>query len=285
VDHPVFIAGAGRSGTTLAVDMIGLHEELSPLYETEFVTRLAMMIFGQKLPFEELRVHVRKLMDQWTVSLPHRPHNKREHERYHHGPHHVLFTRELALRRTDRFLAELASGVAPIRALAALCDALFADHARRDSKRIVVNKTPSYVHILPVLDAMYPASKVVHCVRDGRDVACSVLSRPWGPRTVGEAAQWWAQKAGEAVAWGRAHPDRYLEVRYEDLLRAPQDELARVLEFLGVEAQATDMLARYGREIRLDTGRSGRWKTLPGQDLAAFHARAGGLLEHFGYAA
>ena len=285
MDHPVFIAGAGRSGTTLAVDMLGLHAELTPLYETEFVTRISMMIFGQRLPLPELRVHVLKLMDAWTEPLPHRPHNKRAHERYHHGPHHVLFTRELAMQRTHRFLADLAAGRAPIKALAAMCDALFADHARKDGKPIVVNKTPSYVHVLPVLDAMYPGSRIVHCVRDGRDVACSVLSRPWGPRTVGEAATWWAQKAGQAVQWGRENPDRYLELRYEDLLTDPRAELSKVLAFLELDDEADEMLARYGREIRLDPSRSGQWRTLPGQDLAAFHAQAGGLLEHFGYAA
>ncbi|SES71567.1 Sulfotransferase family protein [Salinibacillus kushneri] len=30
---PMFIGGAGRSGTTLLVDLIGLHPNISPVYE------------------------------------------------------------------------------------------------------------------------------------------------------------------------------------------------------------------------------------------------------------
>lgn len=62
-----------------------------------------------------------------------------------------------------------------------------------------------------------------------------MLQVPWGPETAEEAAVWWrtrvevARRAGETLG-----PDRYIEVRFEDLTAAPAAELARVTDFLGI---------------------------------------------------
>ena len=47
---------------------------------------------------------VRAIMDQWTQPLPIRPHQKSAYERYHHGPHHILFDRPFAMAQTEQLL-------------------------------------------------------------------------------------------------------------------------------------------------------------------------------------
>jgi hypothetical protein len=46
--RPVFIGGAGRSGTTLVVDLLGTHANLSPVYETNFVLGVARELLAQR---------------------------------------------------------------------------------------------------------------------------------------------------------------------------------------------------------------------------------------------
>jgi len=285
---PIFVCGAGRSGTTLVADLMGMHSGLSPVYETEFVSSIASFAAkgGEEgVDYMDFREDVLTFMDGWAQQLPRKSSSsKAEYECYHHGPHYLLFSRELAMELTHRFLDEVRVGRPIHQALARFCSDLFADHLRRDGKRMVVNKTPSYVYMLPVLAAMYPQLKVVHCVRDGRDVACSVVPRPFGPSSIRGAAAWWADRVEAAVAWGSNHPSRYHEVRFEDLVLQPKQELAKLFQFVGVADESASIVERRGLEVDLDKSRIGKWQCLPRFMLESFQqGRAGSALAHCGY--
>lgn len=284
-DFPVFIGGAGRSGTTLVADMFGVHSQLSPIYETDFVVHLVPELFGgHGRSRDQIEARVRSFMDQWTAPLPLRPHNKREYERYLHGPHHVLFTRETALAELEGLLAALRAGEG-VPAFRTFLDALFGSHCDAAGKPRWINKTPAYVHLLPALDQLYPNFRFVHCVRDGRDVACSVVTRPWGPSTHLAGGDWWARKVMDGLRWGLANPDRYLEVRYEDLLQAPQATLSRGLDFLGVADESAEMVATHqDGAARLDPSRSGAWRDrFAPEEIGPFEQRHRAVLQHLGY--
>ncbi len=85
-----------------------------------------------------------------------------------------------------------------------------------------------------------PDSKVIHIVRDGRDVALSWLKAWFGPASLANAAAMWRDHVRKKKDWGRAHPDRYLEIRYEDLVSAPTRVVAQIAEFLGEEVRSWD---------------------------------------------
>lgn len=244
---PVFIGGAGRSGTTLLVDMLGLHPAISPIYETSFLIVLMRLLMPGTAPSQDVLDRVVAEMEQWTRPLPMRPHFKREYEKFFHGPHYVLFERPFAMERTHQLVAELGNNRSPEEALRRFASDLFGEHARRDGtgKSRVANKTPDYVLYLPQLRALFPDMRFIHCVRDGRDVAASVMSRPWGPRSVAEAAAWWTQRVGAGLEFASGHPDQCICVRYEDLLRSPAAELRRLLHWLGEDDQADHILSRY----------------------------------------
>jgi hypothetical protein len=153
---PVFIGGAGRSGTSLVVDMLGLHPRLSPIYETDFLLQLMRLLFSappvsvNTLPINSLGEKIDQIMDEWTKPLPHRPHNKRQHERFHHGVHHILFDRPFALEQTPHLREAVANAQAPA-GLRTFIGKLFAEHCRLDGKPRWINKTPDYVQHLPIL--------------------------------------------------------------------------------------------------------------------------------------
>lgn len=283
--RPVFIGGAGRSGTTLLVDMLGLHPHLSPIYETDFVIDLLHILLARpQLDPSKVGPKVMAAMDRWTKPLPHRPHNKREHERYHHGVHHILFDRPFAMRQTEIFIAELAHGnlLANFRGL---IDALFTEHCRLDGKPRWINKTPIYVSLLPALRTFFPDLKFIHCLRDGRDVACSVMTRAWGPDNPADAAVWWQEIVERGQQFGAEWPDQYRDVRYEDLVTDPATALGRIFDWLGEDRAEDEVVSRYASgEIQLDPARLYGWReSLSSDDQAAFRETAGPLLEKLGY--
>lgn len=278
---PIFIGGAGRSGTTLLVDLLGLHPNLSPIYETDFVVFIAQTLSAGHPP-EQSAALIRAFMGKWTEPLPHRPHNKREHERFVHGPHHILFERDFALEQTETLCRDVLQGNL-VQGLRHFLSTLFAEHCHRDGKPRWINKTPAYIRMLPLLRTLYPNMKFVHCVRDGRDVACSALTRRFGPTTYSEAARVWAGSVGAGIQFALNHPDAVRVVRYEDVLVDPIETLSPVLEWLG-EDDVGELLQRH--TVGLDGSRTGRWRVeMPANDNVAFTASCGDLLERLGYVA
>ncbi len=281
---PVFIGGAGRSGTTLVVDMLGLHHALSPIYETDFVLMVAAEIFSKK-DVGQIEQNIWQVMDNWTHPLPHRPHNKRRHEKYFHGPHYILFDRKFALIQTQTLLNNLHGD--RVNAFQIFIKTLFAEHVRLDSKQNWLNKTPAYISQLNFLKTVFPDMKFIHCVRDGRDVGCSVITRPWGPRTFLEAAPWWRDTVEKGIQFGQQNQQHYLEIRYEDLITEPAQILFQVFTWLGVVDDTELILKQYqDRENAMSIKNNAlqRWKReATPENVVKFEATAGSALAHFGY--
>src|SRR6266508_118853 len=95
--------------------------------------------------------------------------------------------------------------------IAGMFDAIKSDYARRAGKSRWADKTPRYALTLPFIDRLFPTCQVVHVIRDGRDVVASHSVRA----------------AGAAMT-----PDRYHELRYEDLVSEPEKTLRELLDFL-----------------------------------------------------
>jgi hypothetical protein len=82
--------------------------------------------------------------------------------------------------------------------------------------------------------SLYPEARLVHIIRDPRDVAVSVLRFPWGANNPVVAARDWDRDVRMARALGAAlGPYRYLELRYEALLSEPEETLGRLMAFNG----------------------------------------------------
>ncbi|HZU72639.1 MAG TPA: sulfotransferase, partial [Acidimicrobiales bacterium] len=88
--------------------------------------------------------------------------------------------------------------------------------------RAVVEKTPSNSLVVPYIERVVPGALYIHIIRDPRSVVTSLVDvarswgRSWAPRSAAAAALMWrAHVVGATEA--RAFPDRYIELRYEDL--------------------------------------------------------------------
>jgi hypothetical protein len=88
----------------------------------------------------------------------------------------------------------------------------------------------------------WPEARFVHIIRDGRDVAAShIVTVPWGNKTIERAAAGWLEVVAEPHRV--ATVDRYLEVRYEDLVTDLPASLKMILEF--VDLPWDDSLLRH----------------------------------------
>lgn len=210
--------------------------------------------------------------------------------------------------------------VAPVKAAIPELATLAPDEAARRLRRILnvsrrlglvgsvraVEQTPELAHIVAAIPSAFPESVVVHIVRDGRDVACSLLEKPWLRREQAKAddagvpygayARFWVEPERRAefeavsdarrAAWvwrsyvaSARSAGGAVEVRYERLAADPRATAAELAPHLAVQVGPLgDALSR------VHAASVGRYVTdLSAEQLADVEAEAGTLLRELGY--
>ena len=239
-----FIAGEMRSGTSWLRRTLDAHPEIACGQEGSF--------FGRDYDHEEIPVYAGPV-SSFTRALA----VSEEFRVWHELPWN---------RWTDCYEEDL-------RTLTRLSiDYFLAKEIARTGKRIVGDKSPQHTGCLDEIHEIYPDARVIHIVRDGRDVAVSTVhhwwrlakDRPGGvfeltpeeleirdayledregflasgrsiftEERLGQLARRWSYRVGKAHRDGTAlYGERYLEIRYEDLLRDAPNTLRRILELL-----------------------------------------------------
>ncbi|GAB6066991.1 sulfotransferase [Methylothermus subterraneus] len=215
--EPFFIVGAPRSGTTLLQYMLRSHPNLSlPTGESHFFVPLYQKraSFGDLSRKDNLRRVLEAMYAQSANFLETDLHGLRfDLERLTEGLHRA--------------------GCTTIPAILAY---LYEQNAQGEGKRRWGEKTPYYVLHMPLLLEMFPAAKFIHLIRDGRDVLLSLYGRQkdFGVYNSYFGAKYWEHYVATGQHVGkRLGPERYLEVRYEDLVSAPEATVRHILGFLG----------------------------------------------------
>jgi hypothetical protein len=180
-------------------------------------------------------------------------------------------------------------------------EAFYVSYAKFHDKVRWGDKTPLYVRFIPMLADLFPSARFIHVIRDGRAVALSYMSIPWGPSTVWEAAaKWRADVTAGRRAGGPLGRDRYCEVRYEDLVADPHLELRKICDFSALEFDEAMLSYHQDALRRLQCGphatdwhRSAAapptqglrdWRSqMKPADVEAFEAVAGDELSQLGY--
>ncbi len=144
-----------------------------------------------------------------------------------------------------------------------------------------VEMTPTNIVKADGLVRIFPDAKLVHVVRDGRDVACSVASQFWGPNDLDAALDWWAIRLERGLAACERLPaDRVILVRMEDLIAGDRErEYARLLAFLGIDDDPA-MRRYFDTSVIPDRAHIGRWREqVPPERRGAFEAHYEALVE------
>jgi sulfotransferase family protein len=170
-----------------------------------------------------------------------------------------------------------------------LCDVVFAGILTPGATRLA-ERTPMHVLHLELIAAVYPDARFVHIIRDGRDVARSLVTQDWGPDTIDAAATEW-RDAILAARQAALPADSYREVRYEALLQDPRPVVSDLYAWLDLEATdkvIAEALGEAGIGANLGVEPSGigpaKWRdSYSKADLTAFDRVAGELLAELGY--
>ncbi len=207
---PFFIVGSGRCGTTLMRAMLETHRAVH-IPPGNPVLRAMLHDFRRysRLPWSAV---VRIVFGRLAL-------------------HQSWESFELPAGPVFEELTELpAAG----RNFAALIDAVYRAHLRHHKAGALRwgDKSPLSVLALDDLHSAFPDLRVIYMLRDGRDVAAS-FADAFGD-DISRAAMVWVRAVRTAHDFRDRHPNLFLEVRYEDVARQPEQELRRVSDFLGL---------------------------------------------------
>lgn len=265
---PVFIFGCDRSGTTFLGSLLGSHSRCVTTLESQFV-------------YQSYRAaHVAGVFDLGRALA--------------------------ALKRSFRFRLwnlELDPGEAQHRGVdsyAKLVQFIVRTHADavgRSSASVWIDHTPHNREHAAYLLQLFPEAKFVHIVRDGRAVAASFKTLPWGTHGTAGISRYWTEKVGQGLATeSYLGADRCVRIRYEDLVTDPEGVLKELSPSLGLEFEP-QMTTGGGFEPPALTGsyhalvgkpadptRISAWEhKLTSRDVEVFEASSGGMLACLGY--
>lgn len=106
------------------------------------------------------------------------------------------------------------------------------DYMEKRGKERWVEKTPWYARHLDFIDEVFEDCLVLHIIRNGYDVVLSWRQRNGYKQALESAWTRWSDAISQARAFGDQYPERYHELRYEDLVTAPEETIRPVLSFM-----------------------------------------------------
>jgi hypothetical protein len=213
-----FVVGATRSGTTLLRLMLDAHPQLAIPSETHFIPEVIEAV-------DERGTGPDRLIELLVA-----------HRRWGDFDLEADDLRERLVALDEPFTAAEA-----VRAFYRL-------YADKEGKPRWGDKTPGYLRKMRTIQAALPEARFVHLIRDGRDVALSVLEQQFGPQTIEAAAELWRERIARARAQ-RPWLAHYIEVRFEDLVLDTEATLRTICEFIELPFDAA-MLDYHERAAR-----------------------------------
>ena len=276
-DVRFFAVGNGRSGTTWLERTLNTHPEILCVGSGMFFGKTIQSFGGRRLLYEVLNNS--EGLKTW--------HNLRLNEWTEPG-------------EFDRDIAQITR---------AAIDAVMRRRLTGSGKRVLGDRTPHHVSYLNEIHELFPEAKIVHAIRDGRDVAISSLHAFWkhsrdrgGPASISEeeAAMRDAYLADrtaylesgrgifteerirqQAAGWNRVvrqgrktgrelFGDNYQEFFYEAHLHRPHEALTKLFGFLEADT-SPDLVDSVIETNRFEklTGRT------PGQESSGAFMRKG----------
>jgi hypothetical protein len=112
---------------------------------------------------------------------------------------------------------------------------------------IFLEKTPAHCLEAELIVRAFPRARFIHLIRDGRAVVASLIrmsggrANSWASSRVSDGVKMWTHcvRAGQRIPGLVGDPSQYVELRYETLRQAPQEELAKLYRWMGLNADAS----------------------------------------------
>ena len=194
--------------------------------------------------------------------------------------------------------------------------------ALKPGATVILDKDPGNAAHWELIRRLEPDAAFIHLLRDGRDVAASLVrassgwGAQWAPASITTAAWMWSSHV--TAARDCVEHTQGIELRFEDVLRSPHEVLVTCLEALGLDAARPvvdelvkgsslellqsdsssvgggiswggEVARRRGQDVAeppgfYGDGTTGAWQAWSAGEREEFESVAGGLLVTLGYA-
>lgn len=275
---PLFLIGSPRSGTTLLHQMFDHHPAFALPFESKFI-----VVFNNNLAeFGDL--HDVKNREALIISIE-------------------KFMRNAWLERDHNEWIPGLAAAAPLLAqdaapsYAGVMEVIYKFFAGQRGRERWGDKMATFRRCMPTILELFPDARIVHIIRDGRDVASSLLPLSFGPNTAYVAAKKWRNFIEHGLDFAAKHPRHVYTMRYEDLIDDPEKYLRDICDFvdepfheemLQFHKSGTSRVPRKAIHGQLNKPvnkeQSARWKRdLSAEQVRVFEAVAGPLLDRLDY--
>lgn len=268
-----FIFGSPRSGTTLLAQSLNSHKDIVIPHETDFIIPMAFIFDRIRDPHTGKEI-IGKLITQ-----------------------SVAFSTSIGeyLTANDIFKIVAECKYHP----AAIITSLYAAISQRANAVIAGDKSPNDLLFLRMLlkgNGISPDMKIIHIVRDIRDVMVSLNSVGWGSDFDLYFPRFWSNSNLYLHTLYKTNPSQYMLIRYEDMVREPSEHFTKICSFLGTTFQSKmldsrNFHSRYAGMSHhsklfapISTANIGAYKNVLSQEtLGSYKRQAYEALVAFGY--
>ena len=286
-----FVLGTGRCGSSLVHEIIAQHEDVG------FLSNI------------DDRLHLPALVGRWNGPLYRRiPLALTEKGRARFAPSegYRILAKDVSPIVSNPVRDLKASDASPW--LRNRFERFFQDRAAAQRRPLFLHKFTGWPRA-GFVDAALPETRFIHVIRDGRAVASSLLQMPWwrgyegpsgwgwGPLTDDDHRAWETSGRSFAVlaalewkvlmdafdeAEAAIDADRWITVRYEDLLRDPTATIKELMEFAGL-SWTGEFESRF-RRYRMDASRADAFRSdLDPTEVRLIEGVIGSRLRSLGY--
>ena len=204
-----FIVGTGRCGTTILASVLNAHSRICIPHELQIIV-------------------IRGLYEKYCSG---------EAQRFA-ADDFIRFIRERCPYHFEKYfdyISHFRSLTYPQKDLRTLLTELFDHICYAAGKHVFLEQYPANGQKLDVLQDLFPDMKVIHMIRDGRDVAISYARTPWWTKEIMANLDRWEKLINVVHAFCRENPENCIELKYEDLVVQPQAALIKILRLFELE--------------------------------------------------
>ena len=213
-ERPIFIIGSERSGTTLVLAILACHPRIAVPEVTWYYPRFRPYLhtYGDLGIIENFNALAHEMAYGLRVPFWRMP-----------DANPATFGNEIAARA-----AEIEPSFAGVFA------AMFERYAKHVKKPRWGEKTPGNVFYIDRILEDFPNAQFVYIYRDCRDASAEFIESQFGPTNAYTAAVMW-RDGQQAVKPFREtlSPDQWFNIKYEDFVRDPVNQLKSMCAFLG----------------------------------------------------
>jgi hypothetical protein len=211
-----FIIGTGRCGTTMLAQMLNSHSRICVPHELQILFQYSnngsrlYEIFSENKNINYGPEEFIRLID---VICPYNFLKYFDYASFFQQQKYPIFD-------LDKLVADLYTAIAISR-----------------NKNIFIEQSAWYGQRIDILNELFPSAKYIHMIRDGRDVAISFARTPWWHNDIIQNLERWNAEILTIISSLNAFisTTNVLQIRYEDFLEAPHNNLQRICDLLEVD--------------------------------------------------